>query len=94
MFYRVGLPLWKQAAKLGCPMMIRVNAFFDKEANVFVATSPDLKGLVAEANTLDALEKEVLVSALGLISFQLQDKYRNKIYSELRVRDSLQIALA
>ena len=66
MFYRVGLPLWRQAAKLGCPMMIRV----------------------------DALEKEVLASASGLISFQLQDQYRKKIYSELRVRDSLQMALA
>lgn len=59
-----------------------------------MATSPDLKGLVAEAVTLDALEKEVLASALGLISFQLKDKYRKKIYSELRVRDSLQMALA
>ena len=75
-------------------MMIRVDAFFDKEANVFVATSPDLKGLVAEAETLDALEKEVLACASGLISFQLQDQYRKKIYSELRVRDSLQMVLA
>ncbi|MBU3566592.1 DUF1902 domain-containing protein [Polynucleobacter alcilacus] len=93
MFYRVGLPLWRQAAQLGCPMMIRVNAFFDEEAKVFVATSPDLKGLVAEADTLDALEKEVVASASGLMSFQLQGKHRNKIYSELRVRDCLQMAL-
>jgi hypothetical protein len=42
---------------------------------------------------LDALEKEVVASASGLMSFQLQGKHRNKIYSELRVRDCLQMAL-
>jgi len=31
----------------------------DDEANVYVATSRDLKGLVVEAETLDELEKEV-----------------------------------
>lgn len=92
MHYRVGLPFWKQAAKLGVPMMIRVNAFHDKDANVFVATSPDLRGLVAEANSLDELEKEVLSSAAGLMSFQLQNKYTTNVFSELRVRDNLQVA--
>lgn len=31
----------------------------DDEANVYVATSSDLKGLVVEAETLDVLEKQV-----------------------------------
>lgn len=94
MFYRVGLPFWKIAADLGVPMMVRVNAFHDKEANVFVATSPDLKGLVAEAETLDALEREVTATAIGLLSFYVAGDTQKNIFSELRVRDNLQVALA
>ena len=32
----------------------------DNEANVYIATSSDLTGLIVEADTLDELEKEVL----------------------------------
>ncbi|MFZ2449463.1 MAG: DUF1902 domain-containing protein [Methylovulum miyakonense] len=39
--------------------MCKVEIIHDDEANVYVATSPDLKGLVVEAETLDELEKEV-----------------------------------
>ena len=94
MFYRVGLPFWKIASAIGIPLMVRVNAFHDKEANVFVATSPDLKGLVAEAETLDALEREVTSTAIGLLSFYVSRDLQKNIFSELRVRDSLRVALA
>ena len=40
-------------------LLIRVENIHDDEANVNVASSPDLKGLVVEAETLDELEKEV-----------------------------------
>jgi predicted RNase H-like HicB family nuclease len=53
--YRVGFPFWKIAARIGVTMLIRVDIFKDKEAGVFVATSPDLKGLVAEAKTVEEL---------------------------------------
>lgn len=46
-------------AEMGMPLLIKVQIIHDKEANVYVATSPDLKGLVVEAETLDELEKEV-----------------------------------
>lgn len=39
--------------------MIKVEIIHDDEANVYIATSPDLTGLVVEAETLDELEKEV-----------------------------------
>lgn len=94
MFYRVGFPFWKLVAKTGAPMMVRVNTFHDKDAGVFVATSPDLKGLIAEAETLDELEKEVISSASGLLSFYLKNKYRRNISTEMRVRESLGAALA
>jgi hypothetical protein len=38
--------------------VFQVQAFFDEEAQVYVATSDDLVGLVAEAETLDSLIKK------------------------------------
>jgi predicted RNase H-like HicB family nuclease len=57
--YRVGFPLWKVAARLGVPMIIRLDVVRDKEAGVLIATSPDLRGLVAEAKTLEELFRAV-----------------------------------
>jgi predicted RNase H-like HicB family nuclease len=47
------------AKKLAIPLLIQVKIRYDGEANVYIATSSDLKGLVVEAETLDELEKEV-----------------------------------
>ncbi len=46
-------------AGIGLSLLITVEIIHDDEANVYVATSPDLRGLVVEAETLDELEKEV-----------------------------------
>ena len=43
---------------MGVSLLIKVEIIHDNEANVYVATSPDLKGLVVEAETLDELEKK------------------------------------
>jgi Domain of unknown function (DUF1902) len=53
--YRVGLPGWKISAECGIQMRLRVNIIQDLEANVYVARSPDLDGLIVEAPTLDHL---------------------------------------
>lgn len=57
--YRVGFPGWKLAAKVGIPMLLRVEVMRDRDAGVFVAISPDLRGLVAEAKTADELVRAV-----------------------------------
>lgn len=57
--YRVGFPGWKVAAALGITLVFRVDVMLDKEAGVFLATSPDIRGLVAEAPSLEELFKEV-----------------------------------
>ncbi len=57
--YRVGFPGWKVAAALGVTLVFRVDVLLDKEAGVFLATSPDIRGLVAEAHSLEELFKEV-----------------------------------
>jgi predicted RNase H-like HicB family nuclease len=48
---------------------LRIDIFYDKEAQVFIATSADLAGLVVEAPTLDELVKE----ADGAIEMLLDD---------------------
>lgn len=57
--YRVGFPLWKVAARLGVPVLFRVHVMRDEEAGVLIATSPDLKGLVVEAETKEELINEI-----------------------------------
>ena len=46
--YRLGFPGWKLAARMGIPLLIKLDVVHDREAAVFVATSRDLKGLVVE----------------------------------------------
>ncbi|MFN3375253.1 MAG: type II toxin-antitoxin system HicB family antitoxin [Burkholderiaceae bacterium] len=72
--YRVGLPGWKLAAKLGVPVRLRVNIRQDLEANVYVAESPDLDGLIVEGHTLDDIKDEALSAARILIELELCTK--------------------
>lgn len=71
MSYRIGLPLWKLAAKRGVTISVPVDVFFDKEANVYYATSPHLQGLAVEAETLDNLREEVRGAVNVLIELKL-----------------------
>jgi predicted RNase H-like HicB family nuclease len=79
MNYRVGLPFWRAVANLGFPISIRVDVYWDPEAQVFVAMSQDLKGLVAEADTLDLLKNEVHHSIDELLSLELNHSHGNAI---------------
>ena len=56
--YRVGYPFWRRIVRAGFPVSFRVNVSFDSEAKVFIATSPEVKGLVVEASSLDELVRE------------------------------------
>ncbi|RBL28461.1 hypothetical protein BRN31_14915 [Xanthomonas oryzae pv. oryzae] len=56
--YRYGWPLSRLAAKAGIPVFLKIDIIKDEEAGVFVATSPDLRGLVVEAESFEALVKE------------------------------------
>lgn len=72
--YRVGLPGWRLAARMGVPVRLRVNIRHDLEANVYVAESPDLDGLIVEAHTLDEIKSEALAAASMLLELQLHTK--------------------
>lgn len=90
--YRVGLPLWKTAARFGVPVKVQVNVFFDKESNSYWAKSPNLDGLVVSGANLDELRDEVIAAAGELLSLELSD-HRAKATTEMRIRDN-EICLA
>lgn len=70
--YRVGRPGWRLAYALGVALLYRVDVTYDAEAGVYVATSPDVHGLVAEAATFDALFREVEAGAEELVGARLR----------------------
>lgn len=70
--YRLGWMFATLLANVGIPLLIKVDIIHDDEANVYIATSSDLKGLVVEANTLDELEKEVLELVPELLALSSQ----------------------
>ena len=57
--YPVGAPFWKLAARAGVPMKFRVDLRRDEDAGVFIATSPALRGLVVESESMDDLFKDL-----------------------------------
>ena len=71
MYYRIGFPGWKVAGRFGARLLLRVDVSRDDEAKVFIATSPDLKGLVAEGATTGDLFKGVYDCADMLLEQEL-----------------------
>lgn len=82
--YRIGFPLWKQIARLGIPLTVRVNVMRDDDAGVFVATSNDLRGLVCEAKTMDDLIPEINSSVNDLLTFHLDGSAARPV-TDLRI---------
>jgi len=69
--YRVGFPGWKIAARLGVRLVLRVEVMHDHEAGVFIATSPDLRGLVVEERDHKALMQSIYDCTEMLLEVQL-----------------------
>ena len=70
--YRVGFPFWKVAARLNVPLLLRIDVMHDAEAGVFIATSPDLQGLVVEAKDQGTLVAEVY----GCVDMLMQEQLK------------------
>lgn len=83
--YRIGYPFWRTLGGAGIPLKLRVDILHDEEANVFVATSNDLRGLVCEAATLDELVKEVETSVDELLDLQLNHRRFHRPVTDLRL---------
>lgn len=57
--YRLGWPGARMLGRMGVPLVVHVLVERDAEAEVFIATSQDVPGLVVEAESLDELDREV-----------------------------------
>ena len=61
-------------------MEYTINLIWDKEAGVWVATSEDVKGLVLESGSLDALIERVKVAIPELLELNQKNIHRANIY--------------
>ncbi len=66
--YPFNWPLARSLGAIGVPLLIKIQVFHDDEANVYVASSPNVKGLHIEAESLDELRKEVELTLPELVS--------------------------
>ncbi len=74
MNYPLRYPLSGLFAMLGVTISISVIVIRDDEADVFVATSQDIQGLVLEAETLELLKKEVEEAIPNLLAIEHRRK--------------------
>lgn len=79
--YRVGKPFWKLAARVGVPLLVKIEVTHDAEAGVYVATSPDLRGLIAEAPSKEALIRAVYDCTELLMEEALKSPLKSKPFA-------------
>jgi predicted RNase H-like HicB family nuclease len=84
--YPVGLPFWKFFARLGVPIRLRVDVFYDAESKSYWAQSPDLDGLIVGGQTLDELHTEISTAASELLSIALHN-HSARAETEIRFRE-------
>lgn len=83
MHYPINYPFATLFQRIGFTLVVRIDVIFDAEANVYVATSKDITGLVLEAETFKTLELEVQEAIINLTQFSKNTQadliYRNHI---------------
>lgn len=73
MIYRIGWPLWKLAAKLGCTLSYRYDIYKnnDPEDTYYYAHSVDIKGLFASGKTVEEVQEAMENGAKTLVNLDL-----------------------
>jgi predicted RNase H-like HicB family nuclease len=90
--YPLRFPLAELLGSMGVPLLIRVKVIHDDEANVYVATSSDVPGLVVEAKSLDELNKEVLDLIPELITLNRPKLHKPVEQAEVSIRQHFALA--
>lgn len=57
--YPFNWPLSKAFARMGVPLVIKVEVKFDEDEKVYIATSSTIKGLFIEGSSLDEIRREI-----------------------------------
>lgn len=85
--YRLGWPMGRLLARCGVPIRIRLDVIHDEEADVFVGTSTDIRGLVVEANTLEGVANEAKLLIPDML--HAADRCARDVTTDLRYRDRI-----
>jgi predicted RNase H-like HicB family nuclease len=86
MMYRAGHPFWKTLSRFGVLLTVRVDVLHDPEANVYVASSDDLRGLVCEAETMAELVDEINYGVEDLLAGLINDGHTRRAVTTVRLR--------
>ncbi len=67
------------------PKVYNIQAFWDTEAEVWVATSDEVSGLATEADTLENLNEKLraMIPELLILNGMLEEDYKGLIQIEL-----------
>ena len=72
-------------------MSIRIEVLFDKEADVYVATSTDVPGLVVEAESFHEIKSEVTEAIPTLLELRNNSDYHHTS-ADVIYRDHIALA--
>lgn len=72
--YPAGVFGWKVAARLGLPIVVKYQIGFDKEANVHIGRSVNLKGVHAEGETLEELFNNIKCATEDILEIEMHGK--------------------
>ena len=72
--YPAGVFGWKVAARLGLPIVVKYQISFDKEANVHIGHSVNLKGIFAEGETIDELFENIKLATEDMLDIEMHGK--------------------
>jgi len=89
MNYPITYPLANLFSLLGAKLVIRIDFIHDKEADVFIATSKDIQGLVIEAASYEELQSEIK-EAIATLSELSNSK--NNIHTDVLLIDRIATA--
>lgn len=92
MDYRVGMPGWRLAARLGARLCVRVDVHFDPETKSYWAESPDLRGLVVTGKTFEELRDETVAAASSLLEIACGGKDHHA--ARVSMRDEIAVPCA
>ncbi|WP_031433896.1 DUF1902 domain-containing protein [Methylomarinum vadi] len=76
---------------MGATLAIDIDVIYDDDANVFIATSKDVPGLILEAESFHDLRKEIEEAILNLLNHDNHVKKR-KTLAELIIKNHIAIA--
>ncbi|MBS3953658.1 MAG: DUF1902 domain-containing protein [Methylomicrobium sp.] len=91
MKYPLSYPLARWLGRLGVTLTVAIDVTYDKEAHVYVATSPDIDGLVLETDSFKSLIEEVEEAVVNLLTLNKKST-PSKTQADLIFRDHIVIA--